>query len=119
MPSTTNYNPGDVILIPFPYTDLSTFKQRPCLIISSAAFNSSHPDIIAVAITSQVPEKPSVSEYRLSPKEQLACGLPKPSIIKLGKIVTLDQRLIRKTLGNLQHASTKRVINKLQKIFKI
>jgi mRNA interferase MazF len=119
MPPTINCNPGDVVLIPFPFTDLSTSKQRPCLVVSSAAFNSNHPDIIALAITSQIPERLSVYEFGLSEKEQQASGLPKPSIIKLGKIVTLDQRLVRKSLGKLSRVSTKRVINKLKKVFKI
>lgn len=119
MQSTINYNPGDVVLIPFPFTDLSTSKQRPCLVVSSFKFNSSHPDIIALAITSQIPDHLSVYEYQLSEKEQQACGLPKPSIIKLGKIVTLDQRLIRKSLGKMPMAGTKRAIAKLKKVFKI
>jgi mRNA-degrading endonuclease toxin of MazEF toxin-antitoxin module len=38
MPTTTGYEFGDVVLVPFPFTDQSTTKQRPAVIISSAAY---------------------------------------------------------------------------------
>ena len=119
MPSTINYRAGDILLIPFPFTDLSSQKKRSCIIISSSEFNNFHPDLILAAITSQIPVEISSTEYLLSKKEQLTCGLPKPSLVKLGKIVTLDKRLIRKRLGSLPPASTKKVLTKIKKIFKL
>ena len=101
MQCMTDYNPGDVVLIPFPFTDLSTVKQRPAIILSSLTFNQRHQDAILAAITSHVPEVLTSDEYLLSDDEQRAAGLPKPSIVKVGKIVTLDQRLIRKQLGRM------------------
>ena len=54
MPSMTAYNFGDVILVPFPFTDQSQAKQRPAVIVSSARYNTERPDLILMAITSQV-----------------------------------------------------------------
>src|SRR3989344_3674001 len=45
---------GDVVLLPFPFTDFSTAKQRPALIISSNRWNSSGDDVIVAAITSKI-----------------------------------------------------------------
>ncbi len=44
------YKRGDVILVPFPFTDLTIFKKRPCVVVSSNNFNRHGEDIIVVAI---------------------------------------------------------------------
>ena len=87
--------------MPFPFTDLTTVKQRPALVISSDTFNARQRDVIVLAITSQVPPTAGSEEYRLSSDDQRVAGLPKPSVVKCGKLLTIDQRLIRKTLGRL------------------
>lgn len=50
----TPYAFGDVILVPFPFTDQSATKQRPAVVISSSRYNTEQPDLILLAITSQV-----------------------------------------------------------------
>jgi mRNA interferase MazF len=110
-------DPGVVVLLPFPFTNFSTLKQRPCVVISSAAFNRSHPDVIVAAITSHLPPEAARDEYLLSPAEQKSCGLPKPSLIKLGKIVTVDRRLLRRRLGKLPKASVRHVLAGVRAIF--
>ncbi len=47
------YKFGDIILVKFPFTDQSSAKKRPAVIISSTAYNQNRPDIIIMAITSQ------------------------------------------------------------------
>jgi mRNA interferase MazF len=54
MPSMTAYNFGDVVLVPFPFTDQSQAKQRPAVVVSSARYNTERPDLILMAVTSQV-----------------------------------------------------------------
>ena len=105
MPSTTNYKRGDVILVPFPFTDLSSTKQRPALVISSDAFNSVRDDLLLAAVTSQIPATLAGDELLIPPHELAACGLPKPSIIKLTKLVTLHRMLVVKRLGSLPPAT--------------
>lgn len=110
----SNYYNGDVILVPFPFTDLTTTKQRPALIISSTKFNRVYRDVIVVAITSHIESGALAdTEYRLTKSENLAAGLPKPSTIKLAKIVTLDQNLVRKKLGKLRSQTIKHIIAKI------
>jgi len=55
MPSTISYKRGDVVLVPFPFTDLSTAKQRPALVVPADWFNEIRRDRVLVAITSQIP----------------------------------------------------------------
>lgn len=87
MPSTTSYKRGDVVLVPFPFTDLSNAKQRPALVISSDTFNTVRDDILVVAITSQIPTTLAADEFMIPVSELTACGLPKPSILRLTKLV--------------------------------
>jgi len=96
-----HYSPGDVVLINFPFTDLTGIKQRPVVVISQTWFNKRSTDIIVAAITSKLPTRYLASDCVLSATEQLAAGLPKRSMVRLGKIVTLDKRLIRKKLGTI------------------
>src|SRR5437773_12025147 len=100
----TLYKRGDVVLVAFPFTDLTTTKMRPALVISSDRFNQGN-DLVLVAITSQIAKKPSEGDILLSPHDQKEAGLPKPSVVRLGKVVTLDQRLIRKKLGRISEAT--------------
>src|SRR6266481_4693678 len=58
MPSTTRYKRGDIVLVPFPFTDLSSSKRRPALVVSPDWFNSSNQDLVLVAITSQIGDDP-------------------------------------------------------------
>ncbi len=49
----TGYELGDIVLVPFPFTDQSAAKKRPAVVVSSAAYNRNRPDIILMAVTSQ------------------------------------------------------------------
>mgnify|MGYP001039832887 CR=1 FL=1 len=112
----TLFNSGDVILIGFPFTDLSGTKQRPAVVISSNWFNKKGTDVIVAAISSHIPPKIEEDEYLLSPKEQKLAGLPKQSFVKVGKIITLDQRLVRKKLGHLPVETQSHIRNILLKV---
>jgi mRNA interferase MazF len=45
---------GDVVLVPFPFTDQSGIKKRPAVVVSSNNYNVSRRDLLIMAITSQV-----------------------------------------------------------------
>ena len=69
MPSTTNYKRGDVVLVPFPFTDLRSAKQRPALVISPDTLNSVRDDLLLAGITSQIPATRAADEF-LIPHDQ-------------------------------------------------
>lgn len=89
---------GDVVLVPFPFTDQSTSKQRPGVIVSSAAYHRARRDVILMAITSQVRGSGPFGEVIV--QDWQAAKLLKPSAIK-PVIATLEQALVIKTLGKL------------------
>ena len=113
MPSMINYKFGEVVLVPFPFTDLTTTKNRPAIVVSSDWYNAEKKDVILSAITSPIPS----DEYPLTPIDLQLSGLLKPSIIKIGKIVTIDKRLIRQRLGKISDESLNIVEKKLINLF--
>jgi hypothetical protein len=52
MPLTTGYSFGDVVLVPFPFTDQTGAKKRPAVIVSSADYQAQRRDLVIMAITS-------------------------------------------------------------------
>jgi mRNA interferase MazF len=54
MPPTTGYSFGDVVLVPFPFTDQTGTKKRPAVIVSSADYQAQRRDLVIMAITSQI-----------------------------------------------------------------
>lgn len=115
MPPTTPCRRGDVVLVPFPFTDLSTTKQRPAVVLSSELYHQVTGDCLVAAITSIRPPTLSPGDVPLSPEDQTAGGLLKPSIVKVGKLITLDRRLIRRILGRLPNATVEIVLAEMKR----
>jgi hypothetical protein len=74
------YQPGNVVLVPFPFTDLSTAKVRPAVVVSSLGYQATEPDLILGAITSQVAIATGPYDYVLA--DWQAAGLRFPSAFK-------------------------------------
>ena len=108
---------GEIVLLPFPFTDFSSFKQRPALVISSDDFNFSQSDIIVAAVTSHILPRLGKNEVLIGKNNPEKFGLPKTSLVKLDKIITIDQRLVRKIIGNLSKSEMKNILNKVREIF--
>ena len=94
----TGYEFGDIILVPFPFTDQSAVKRRPAVVISSAAYHQARPDLVIMAITSQQPATLSVGEVQI--QDWRGAGLLKPSVLK-PVLTTIEPALVLKTLGRL------------------
>lgn len=101
MPSTTTYDFGDVVLVSFPFTNLQATKKRPAVIISSQTYQQSRPDVILMAITSQIRQPLATGEAVL--QDWQAAGLVKPSVLK-PLIATIEQNRVVKTMGQLSVA---------------
>lgn len=97
----TGYEFGDIVLIPFPFTDQSSTKRRPAVIISSVAYHRSRHDVIVMAITSQ--PNPVTAFGEVAVQDWQPAGLLKPSVIK-PVLTTIDPKLVIKKLGRLSSA---------------
>ena len=93
------FNFGDVVLVRFPFTNQSVFKQRPAVVISNSSYNTARPDVVIMAVTSQLHSSLSVGDVLIS--QWQAANLLKPSAVK-PVFATLEQNLLLKQLGVLQ-----------------
>ena len=99
---------GSIILVPFPFTDLSGSKVRPALVISKSL---SGEDVIVVFISSKKPAKKFVTDVPIQPSRDN--GLKTESVIVCSKIATLDKKVILGELGVITSGIQKEVDKKL------
>ena len=84
---------GDIVLIIFPFTDLSGNKLRPALVIAETPT-----DVISLFITAQLKWR-EVTDVILIPDNNN--GIKKQSLLRISKIATLDKRLVKGRLGSV------------------
>lgn len=112
MPSTMLYKQGDIVLVPFPFTDQSAVKQRPAVVMSSEAYNLIHPDLILAPVTSQIhgmPDEVSLSDWQ-------SAGLLKTSAVK-PVLSSFDTVLVKRHLGTLSSSDLQSVRTLFKQIF--
>jgi mRNA interferase MazF len=105
----------DIILVPFPFTDLTTSKKRPALVISPDRYNSG-PDVIIAFITSQLQTPRRPGDHRII--DWQASGLPKPSQLRM-KLATISRRIVIKKIGHLTSAEKSRVQAVIHRFFEL
>jgi len=108
------YNQKDIVLIPFPYSDLTSSKQGPALIISNDKINKMR-DRICCLVTSK-----SHKDDVLIGKENFDNGsLPFKSFVRPHRIFTIDERIIKKKLCTVKDSFHKKIIQNLNEYVKI
>lgn len=104
-------NKGDIVLIPFPFTDLSGIKNRPALILVDG-----EADLTVSFITTQLKWQEDF-DVKIEPSQ--TNGLKRTSLIRLGKLATIDKDLVIGKLGKLSQDELSNVDKNLVKIFKL
>ena len=97
MKSITYYKKWDIVLVPFPFTDLTTIKRRPALIISPDEYNTNS-DIVIAFVTSNLNVDCRMGDYKIEHWQE--ADLPKPSMIRI-KFATIDKSIVIKRLGRI------------------
>jgi len=101
---------GDIVVIHFPYTDLSTAKKRPALIICPLDGD----DLIMCQITSkEIRDKYAIT---LAMSDIADGSFHYSSNIRPNRIATLDKRLIAKKIGRLKNQKFQQVVDTLKRI---
>lgn len=108
---------GDIVLIPVPFTDLSSKKQRPVIVISKNEYNQTTQDIVVVALTSN----PDATAHGFTiTSADLAKGtLKRPSQVRVDKIYTLSQGIVVRTFGRVSRRVLEQISESLQELIEV
>lgn len=87
----TTFDRGDIVLVPFPFSNQTTTKKRPAAVISSNSYNNVSPDIVIMAVTSKTEKTFGIGECLI--KNWKEAGLLKPSSVKPA-LSTVEQTLV-------------------------
>ncbi len=98
---------GDIVLIPVPFTDLSSRKRRPVVVVSSDEYNDESPDILVVAMTSNPQQTPW--SLRITEHDLRAGRLNRPGTIRADKIYTLAQSLVVNRFASVSPEMLRRI----------
>lgn len=104
---------GDIIMVPFPYSDLSSVKERPALVLSNHRLRGD--DVIVAGITSHRNEHAIACSQQDLSKGQL----PLMSYVKVGKIVSLSKGIIRSVEAKMGKEKMNEIFEALSKLIEV
>lgn len=105
----TVYQPGDVVLITFPFTHLKKTKKRPALVL----LNVGDGDVLVARITSKITN----TNFDITINEWKKIGLLLSSIVRIHKLGTIEESVIEKKIGVLDRSDWMRVCETVSKLF--
>lgn len=103
---------GDVVVLPFPFADLSETKRRPALVLAQADAGA----VILCQITSQAVRDPDAIELAMSDFQSGA--LKKLSNIRPNRVFTADSRIVLYRAAQLKPEKTEQVVDRLIEVLK-
>ncbi|MBU4492474.1 MAG: type II toxin-antitoxin system PemK/MazF family toxin [Euryarchaeota archaeon] len=108
---------GKVVLVPFPFDDLSAQKVRPAICLTNPI--GSHHHVVLAFITSRIPNDLLETDVVLDSNQPNfnITGLRVSSTLRLHRLMTVTTALIRRELGELSPEMHDEVVNKLRKLF--
>ena len=108
-----------IVLVPFPFDDLTATKVRPAVCLTDEIKPHSH--IVLAFITSQVSAMASATDFVIdkSDADFAITGLKVSSTIRLHRLMTVTKSIIRRELGELSVAQQTEIDNRLRKLFNL
>ncbi len=93
------FEPGTIVLVPFPYTNLRATKHRPAVVLSRRAYNEASADVVVCAMTSNLMD--AAHSVLVSQRDLIEGHLPMDSRVKADKVATLERSMMR-AIGRLR-----------------
>src|SRR3990172_4968452 len=95
---TMTFKRGDVVVVPFPFSEKRASKKRPALVISSDRYNASASDVIVAQITTRLVSAPRLGDHIL--RDWRRAGLRAPSLVRT-RLATLHESVVLAKLGSM------------------
>jgi mRNA interferase MazF len=108
------YNQKDIVLIPFPYSDLTGSKKRPALIISNLKLNKTE-DRICCLVTSNTHK----GDVEIKASDFQDGKLPFKSSVRAHRVFTIDKRIVIKKLCTVNKEFHDKVVKEVGKYIEI
>ena len=104
----------DIVLVPVPFTDLTSQKKRPVIVISNDNDNNTHEDVVVVAVTSNI--EPRDFTIMITNDNLEEGSLKVTSMVRVDKVYTLNQSIIIKTFGRVKPDVLSKIKDSLLKL---
>jgi mRNA interferase MazF len=102
------YRFGEVLLLAFPFSNATSVKRRPALVL----LDTEDSDVLVARITGQLTQ----TQFDVELQEWQQAGLRLPSVVRLHKLATLEKRLVERSFGSLSETDLQQVQTTLQRL---
>jgi len=110
-----NINQKDVVLLPYPFTNLKGMKVRPALVVSNESFNKKSDDGIMVPLTTVIKDEPY--SVIIDNKNMESGKLVKPSRVRADKIFAVEKSLVVVKIGVINDNRLEEIKKEIFKMF--
>jgi mRNA interferase MazF len=110
---------GKIVLVPFPFDDLTAQKMRPAVCLTDPL--GPHRHIVLAFITSRQPDEPLASDVVLDPQDPdfSVTGLQVRPTLRAHRVVTVASNVVKRELGSLSLAMQARVTDAVRQLFAV
>ena len=109
------FEQGDVVKVPFPYTDRSTRQSRPALVVSTPALSRAH-GLLWVAMITSAANRGWTNDFAVA--DLRMAGLPVASVVRTAKIATIESAHATR-LGTISQTQLSRVLRAIANVLAI
>ena len=105
---------GDIVIVRFPYTDLSNARIRPGLLVADVRHDQ-QPDWVVCRITTQ--SLPGSGQIALEPNDLVVGQLAQDSWVRPDRIMTMNEQIFRNTVARLTDAKLAEILAAVRSLF--
>ena len=101
------YRQRDLLLVPVPFSDLTSRKVRPVVVLSNDAYSRAGPDLLIAGVTSNLSERPYTTDLDTPQLEEGT--MRRRSMVRADKIFSIDQHIVLARFGRVDEQTFERI----------